>query len=454
MNHSLDHIHVIDSTKLSSEFYVQSLLEEAHNKGLLSSSDIERLQYECLDLLAYQTERYNAGDSSSIRVEQAESMMTSILFTIGVWLKTYPNPDAAVTDLQQCSIRELYQKGRKQIDTILATTKTIHETLLHQLVDTRNVFYRETLEHGILGFFKLYCPDFSAQEIHITADYPLFNPMPRLAGIEFIKVYVEMAYQENLFCSHFSPDDIHHLLCGYEENYQELLINIYELALTAALGCSIAGTDPRRLILSEGAITYLIDRLTSMQSHEQLLSALQKAADELDHFFQLPPELTRYIQASLPLIGAKIRVAAEQETLDQIFFVPVFPEDLPHIVFFFGKKMEDEQYRKIIEELRECRFSQDKVMLIQKQVHSLADLEDVLLDAELTWEEIQALLHKLDITELAALSKKHPLMPDISMSELRESEQLLTKHLHDFISLLPQKQQDRVAQAVTSMQEE
>ncbi len=42
---NLDKIRMIESGKLNDEFYFQSLLEEAHHKGLLSDGDIERLQY-------------------------------------------------------------------------------------------------------------------------------------------------------------------------------------------------------------------------------------------------------------------------------------------------------------------------------------------------------------------------------------------------------------------------
>lgn len=107
MNSGLDKISVIEVGKLDSEYYFQSLLEQAYSKWLLSGSDIERLQYECLNLLAYKTERFNAGDSSSIRIEKAQDIMTSNLFTISLWLKTYTNPDDAVTALQNETISEI-----------------------------------------------------------------------------------------------------------------------------------------------------------------------------------------------------------------------------------------------------------------------------------------------------------------------------------------------------------
>ena len=115
MSNGIDKIRVIDRMQLSEENYFQSLLEQAHRKGLVGDGDIERIQYDCLKLLARKVERYNSGDSSSIRVEKAQDIMASLLFTLGLWLKTYPNPDDAITVLQSEPIDEIYQKGRKRI---------------------------------------------------------------------------------------------------------------------------------------------------------------------------------------------------------------------------------------------------------------------------------------------------------------------------------------------------
>ncbi len=262
MNNGLDKIRVIDRASLNEEYYFQSLIEQARDKELLSDSDIERLQYECLTLLAYKTERYNAGDSSSIRVEKAQSIMTSILFTIGLWLKAYPSPDDAVDAMLTDSIDDLYQKGRRRIDVLLRATKALHTKLLRELIETPNVYYASTLVDGILGFFKLYDPEYAAQEIHITADYPLFNPMPRLAGIEFVKTYVAGAYYENQFCGRFSAEQIHNLLRGAVESYEglgyeELLINIYGYVLTAALKGRTVTELVRRFGCSEGLARYI-----------------------------------------------------------------------------------------------------------------------------------------------------------------------------------------------------
>jgi hypothetical protein len=452
-NSGLDRIRVIKRAQLSDELYFQSLLEQAHGKGLLGDNDIERLQYECLALLADKTERYNSGGSSSIRVEKAQSIMTSNMFTIGLWLKTYPNPDDAVTALLNEPISEIYRKGRKRIDTMYRAAKTIHKKLLGQLIETKNEFYRLTAEDAINGFFKLYYADFAAQEIHITADYPIYNPIPKLAGIEFIIAYLNALYCENRFCGYFSAEDIHHLLCGYAEDYQDLLINIYEPVLTAAIGCVIVGTDALRLNISDNGMAYIV-RLFLEMSPGEIMQTVQKAAGELTRCLQCPNSLAGYIQNSLPLIANRIETATRSHTLDRVFLAPTYPESKTTIIFSYGEKMADEQYRKLIDEIGQCRYSQDKMAIIKEYIHSLADLEDVLLDADLTQEETHSVLSGLGLPEMAALLKKYPLMPHIDMIDFREQEQQLRNNLHEFISKLPQEQQSMVVKISEATTEE
>ena len=163
MNNSLKKSSIIEQENLSSESYFQSLFEQGCLKGLFTDSDIERLQYDSLAFLAYKVERFNAGDSSSIRVEKAQDIMASIMFTIGLWLKTYQNPDDAIKAIRNEQLADLYQNGRKLIDTMVAAAKAIHSNILQKLVDTKNVFYHATILDGINGFFKLYYPDVSGQ---------------------------------------------------------------------------------------------------------------------------------------------------------------------------------------------------------------------------------------------------------------------------------------------------
>lgn len=455
MNNNLDRIQLIDRESLRENDYFQSLLEQAFSKELISSVEIERIRYECLELLAYTTERYNFGDSSSIQVEKAQELMKSIFYTVSLSLKEYQYPDDAVVALQQKKVKELYQIGRKIIDKMMFTTKTIHKKLISELIDTPNLYYSSTIKEGINGFFKLYDPDYFAHETHITADYPLSRQTSQLDGIEFIRTYVVSAFYENQFMRFFSADSIHHLLCGYEKNYEELVINLYEPILTACIGCVIAETDIRSLDITTSGMKR-IESIFRSKTKKECAVILSNAVTKLCDRLQCSDKLKLYMKYGVAVPARKIELAANNNTLDQVFALPKYPENAPKIVFSCGEKMDNELYRKMIDEIILCENVQDKLSIIQENIHSLADLMDVLLDAEMLPSEIQSILLNLSLPELAVLTKKYFIHSDIDLdtANFRESEILLRKCLKEYIAKLSYEQQLMLKRTEDALREE
>ena len=85
----------------------------------------------------------------------------------------------------------------------------------------------------------------------ITADYPLYNNLiGKLDGVEFIKEYLNSFYLENLFCKKFSEEKIKYLLYGYSHDYQELIINIFEIVLLETIACKLVKRNIQDLTIS------------------------------------------------------------------------------------------------------------------------------------------------------------------------------------------------------------
>jgi hypothetical protein len=402
----IERIGKIGRETLSERHYFSSLLEAACNSALLSDADLEGIQFGCLALLARKTERYTNGESSSVPVEVAEGILQSILYTIGLSLKSFPCPDDAIFQLKAQSLEEIYNDGRKRIDLKIRSAKRLHRLVLENLIHTQNRTYRETVVDGIKGFFKIYDADFRADDICITCDYPVCTPLPDLAGIEFIEKYLREIYYENRFCKQFPTAAIHHLLCGYDKNYKELIFNIFQQVFTSAIGCVLAKTDLRALSVSAVQVE---------QIHSMLLCKLQDdtnailtgARDALTAALGLSQGLQGTLKKAQPALSAAVFNAVQYDTLNQLFVQPYYPELYPQIKFSLGEKMDNEKYRALISELRQCRYGDDKLALIREVVHALADLEDLFFDAELSETEIAAVLDTLDAAEIAALVKRH-----------------------------------------------
>jgi hypothetical protein len=436
---------LFDGSKLSGEYYFSSILQEAYDKGLLSDEDIENIQLQCIRLLANKSERYNDGKSSSIRVEAAESIMKSILYTIGLYLKSLPDFDCAVSELKTSVISEMYEKGRKLINIKLNTSRHIYRLAQKNRLETINYTYNATLnDSGIGVFFEAYNPDYEAHEMPASIDYQLCNPVMDLVGVEFIQKYLENLYLENEFCRHFTSEDIHHLLCGYDEGYKDLLINIFEHVLTEALGSSLANLSITKLDISEEEVRYLYSQLSMYDDNSIVLkinSAAEKVIGELDID---NPSLLNYIEKSLTKITSNIIHAVRTSTLKKIFIAPVNPDLKPKIQFSSSARMDDKEYREFIYELMTCRYSSDKLAFIKEKVKSFGDIEDILLDAGLSEEEITLVLDTLGDVEIAALLKRHPFKPDVQAMELSGEELALRLYINNYMDRLAGERRKQV----------
>ena len=438
--------HIINSHNLSGEFYFNSILQEAYICGLLNESDLENIQLQCISLLAYKSERYNMGESSSIRVETAESIMKSNLYSIGVYLKSIPDPDYAAFELKTVKISELYERGRKLVNTRFQTAKRIYNMVQKNKLDTLNHSYNSTLsENGIGIFFKSYNLEYEAHDSPASIDYQLCNPVNDLAGIEFIQKYLENLYLENEFCKKFATENIHHLLYGYDKSYPELLINIFEQILTTAWDVLLP-RSVRELNISPEDTRRLFEKLLAYDKHTLMLD-MHKAARNISEELKITnPSLQQYIEKSLPKIAFAIESALRLNTLGKVFIAPVNPDLEPKIHFESGAKMDDEEYRRLIEELLNCRYSSDKLELIKEKVKSFADLDDLLLDAQLGEEEFISLFNTLGDVEMAVMIKRHPFEEEILAVDLSEAEQRVRLYLKNYINQLPGDRQEQIRQ--------
>lgn len=448
---NIETISIIRREELEESSYLTSLLEKAYVKGLLSEEGVQKIQLNCLELLAAKVERYTGGDSSSIPVKSAENIMKSNLYTIGVFLKTFQRPDEAVRALIDQGITNCYERGRNKIEMKLRAAKHLHQEIVKKLPDINNYTFNATIVDGMLGFFKLYNPDFEAYETHITCDYPLCHPILGLEGIEFIEKYLKSIYYENMFCNYFSADILHHMLCGYNERYEDLIFNIFEQVLTQAMGCVLVKADILSLYISRSQVEQIYT-LLSEKSQEEIETIMLECLGRLTYSLCITDlDLKRYMKKSILKVAATIFNAVQIDRLDCLFAEHKYPELSPKIEFSFGEKMDDEKYREVINEISECRFTADKMAIIKREIQSLADLEDLLIDAQLSEEEITEVLNDLSSVEIAALVKRHPVVSKLEMSDLNEKEVLFRVYLNKYMLSLSQEEQNFIMNTVKKL---
>lgn len=309
----------INPALLDSEKYLESLLNAAAMCNMLSQADMENIQLQLISLLADLTKKLTRGISSSVRIETANEILNSINYTAGLYLKTFSSPDDALDYLQKNGVNTVYNKGRRRIDVLLAKSRLLHTAILSRLCKTSNEFYNGTVIHGIKGFFRKYNPDFAAHETIITADYPVYNPIGHLSGIEFIQSYLEHIYCENLFCTYFDPTVIDRILYRLDPKYKSLLINIYSPLLANVLAARLCDADISKAEMPCGSMEMLYGLFDGMNKND-LTSLLSDTAKTLTDFLHISDSLMKYILESARVLAGQIEALCAKNQLEKLFF--------------------------------------------------------------------------------------------------------------------------------------
>lgn len=317
----------IKREKLDERNYFNSLIESAYEEQMLSEDDIVNIQIQILQLLDEIVYKYNGLDSSSIRKEILEDISNSNNYTIGVYLKTFRNPDEALKEIKDKGVKKVYQEGRKKIDRMLNIIRLMYIKVKQNKLNIKNDTYNDTIIGGIQGFLKIYNPDFKAQDMKITADYPLYNNLiGKLDGVEFIKEYLNSLYLENLFCMNFSEEKIKYLLYGYSHDYQELIINIFEIVLLETIACKLVNRDIQDLAISTLELNELYKLFKNKNNIEIKNTVIKTYQRVLCEIGLDSNEYKKYIEKNLDNITQMIINAVKQKTLDKLFIPQKFIE--------------------------------------------------------------------------------------------------------------------------------
>ena len=318
----------IKREKLDERNYFKTLIEAAYEEQVITEEDILNLQMQILQLLDEIVYKYNGLDSSSIRKEILEDIANSNIYTISIYLKTFKNPDEAVKEIKEKGLKNIYYSGRKKIDRMLNVIRVIYIKVKQNMLEIENDTYHDTIIGGIQGFLKVYDPDFKAQDMKITADYPLYNNLiGKLDGVEFIVEYLNSIYLENIFCKKFSEEKIKYLLYGYSHDYKELIINVFEIILLEVIACKLAKRDIQDLSISKVELNeiYLMFEDKDKVEIENIMNKIYK--EICNELILDNEELQIYIKKNLNYIIGLITSAIENNTLDKIFIIQKFIEN-------------------------------------------------------------------------------------------------------------------------------
>lgn len=219
---------------------------------------------EIIPIVAKLTERYTAGDSTSVTYEKAEQLMGAVLYCIreaeyaeknkgeseagGGFVKE----QAVASDeaerkeniseqgyltarLQGMSAQQAYETGLAYVERKVKAALALYNEMQAQFDSYGNRCLYDTFVKGIPEFFKWYDIRFAPQDTILTLDYPVRKDLSAYTGIDRIYEYLLCIHKEQEFLHTFSRNDVIDALARYNPAYEDMIDNVCE-AVGEAMG--------------------------------------------------------------------------------------------------------------------------------------------------------------------------------------------------------------------------
>lgn len=324
---SIEIVSKIKRKNLDEKNYFKTLIEAGYENEMLTDNDLINLQIGMIGLLDEKVYRYTGSESSSIRKEVMKNINESNYYTIGLQLKTFKSPDDAIEEIKKNGLKKVYYDGRKRIDRMLDVIRVMYAKVKNNKLQTKNHIYNDTILGGIQGFLKIYDPDFNAQDMKITADYPLYNNIVgKFEGVEFISEYVNSIYLENELCNMFENEKIERLLCSYSSKYEDLIINIFEIVFLEVIACKLVRRNVFDLEISKSELSKIYELFKVKNKEEIAIEIIKVCNDIYDELIPEKENLKEYIKKNIGTIIDIIVNGIKQNTLDKVFIIQKFVE--------------------------------------------------------------------------------------------------------------------------------
>lgn len=348
-----------------------------------------------LDLLGERIEKYTMGDSTSVPNTTAERILGSIIYC----LKENSNDSKEIISVN--NIKEEFYKGLKRKNDKIIKAQKLYKDIKENFLYINNECYESTILEGIEGFFKKYDVEFNAQYNVITLDYPLLNTIENLQGIDLIYEYIKNFNIENMFLEKFNINVIEEVLRGYNKDFNVLIINITKIILRNAIVCELLDKDILELNIKDidlrniKSILNKDERKIKIIIKNSLKSLLNKLSLKEEEYYN-------YFVLFIDEFVSKLYHYKEIDLLRGL--IPprqyeVFEEEE---YFEDGISMDNEALIKIIDEINECRYLSDKLIILKENVHSLRDLKEILNECFYNneFEEVFKILSKEELNIL------------------------------------------------------
>lgn len=429
-----------------------------------NKEELLNAQEELASLLKELIIKYTGKLCSSVKEDTAIKLLNSIMYSINA----FDNYDHKKNSLLKTdmSLKEKYEAGFEIVKIDFEESKMLFDEIKASKLGIPLAAYNDTIDEALPGFFKYYDVLFAAQDNMTTFDYPiLFNDMS-LTGIFYVKQYLEKLNTETMFCNLFKSSRIRKILKDYGKKYHVDYINtpfnVFEVIINQCIFSVLTGKFSYALNVSKHQLENINNKLHGKDKN-QITLIIDKAFEILISLLNIKDlNLLDYINKYKPVFENRFINIYESGYLINMVIISDEDDDDEKIVFKEGKRLSDEKFSKVIDDIMECENSTDKIHLISSNIHSLEDYID-LLDSNCLYEdEFGEVFKQLGSMELAALGKtvfyddlrckSFSLTPEKLLKYKKAAETEWQVYYIDFISSLSDKKRNSIEQLINKIE--
>ena len=252
---------------------------------------------ELLPIVSRLVDQYTSFESTSVTYEKAEQLMGAVLYCIHE--TEHLSGRNALKTIEKVEARQAYQTG---------------VGLVESKVQTALQCYNEMLPN-----FQWYDIKFDPQNTIITLDYPVLEDLTQYSGIDKIDAFIRCVGLEQEFLSMFPEAYVIHALQRYNPMHQDLIENLCEIVLMSAAGHLLAKKPfvERDFDVLDYA---QIQKMVSEQSQEDVKNQLKEETRAfVQKYCQNSSRITAYLENAIDNIAVRIKNAAENDVLSQLF---------------------------------------------------------------------------------------------------------------------------------------
>lgn len=418
---------------IKNDEFVQDLLKKCLKNNILSKEEVDYINFGISKVLNKQLIYFTKNESTSTNIDIAQNLLMSVYFTISISLKRNENILEIITRIKEDSIESIFKDGQEIIKMKFFKCRLILESIYKNKININNYAYIDTIDYGLGAFFKKYDYFFKAHEVPITLDYPLSDNVFSYIGIERIERYLINLNFENKFCNLFNENEIKKLLYSYSDNSEEILLNIFNIVLVNSFGSFVIGKDFKNLNIKEYEKEII---LNNIGNHELLYKYLNDYMGVIKNNLNVnDKEFFQYIKKALEKLFVLLKISYKNKTFKEQFVT--FKNEKQEILQYKSyKKLSNDEFRSIYEEIIILENVNDKISLLKEKIKNIDDIVDILSSECFMDNEYIILFSSLDYFEIALIIAY---IPDI-FSYVMYEEKWQIKFNEYFLNLKPEIQ--------------